>query len=171
MTLHSAVLEITLNAKSRNVNTGDLANPLDDLVTNDILIKHLGWRAKLLFTTESMPDLKLKEKSIEETINSTANARTCSQPPRNCVRQNAQKMYQGTKIFYVYMYGCFSFCFLVCKSNILFNRTNIFRDKTSFCQFLTWLLPGLKKMLILIISQHWRCQSVGMSCNFLDIDG
>ena len=27
-----------------------------------------------------------------------------------------------------------------------------FRDKTSFCQFLTWLLPGLKKMLILIIS-------------------
>ena len=41
-----------------------------------------------------------------------------------------------------------------CKSNILFNRTNIFRDKTSFRQFLTWLLPGLKKMLILIISQH-----------------
>ena len=27
-----------------------------------------------------------------------------------------------------------------------------FRDKTSFRQFLTWLLPGLKKMLILIIS-------------------
>ena len=43
------------------------------------------------------------------------------------------------------MYGCFSFCFLVCKSNILANRTNIFRDKTSFHQFLTWLLPGLKK--------------------------
>ena len=48
-----------------------------------------------------------------------------------------------------FVYGCFSFCFLVCKSNILSNRTNIFRDKTSFCQFLTWLLPGLKKMLIL----------------------
>ena len=42
--------------------------------------------------------------------------------------------------------------FVVCKSNILSNRTNIFRDKTSFHQFLTWLLPGLKKMLILIIS-------------------
>ena len=42
--------------------------------------------------------------------------------------------------------------YLHCRSNILFNRTNIFRDKTSFCQFLTWLLPGLKKMLILIIS-------------------
>ena len=27
-----------------------------------------------------------------------------------------------------------------------------FRDKTSFRQFLTWLLPGLKEMLILIIS-------------------
>ena len=27
-----------------------------------------------------------------------------------------------------------------------------FRDKISFRQFLTWLLPGLKKMLILIIS-------------------
>ena len=27
----------------------------------------------------------------------------------------------------------------MCRSNILFNRTNIFRDKTSFCQFLTWL--------------------------------
>ena len=40
----------------------------------------------------------------------------------------------------------------LCRSNILFNRTNIFRDKTSFCQFLKWLLPGLKKMLILIIS-------------------
>ena len=52
----------------------------------------------------------------------------------------------------LYVYGCFSFCLLVCNSNILFNRTNIFRDKTSFCQFLTWLLPGLKKMLILIIS-------------------
>ena len=51
-----------------------------------------------------------------------------------------------------YMNGCFSFCCLVCKSNILSNRTNIFRDKTSFRQFLTWLLPGLKKMLILIIS-------------------
>ena len=44
----------------------------------------------------------------------------------------------------MYVYGYFSFCFLVCKSNILFNRTNIFRDKTSFRQFLTWLLPGLK---------------------------
>ena len=32
-----------------------------------------------------------------------------------------------------------------CKSNILFNRTNIFRDKTSFCQFLTWLLPVWRK--------------------------
>ena len=50
------------------------------------------------------------------------------------------------------VYRCFSFCLLICRSNILFNRTNIFRDKTSFHQFLTWLLPGLKKMLILIIS-------------------
>ena len=50
------------------------------------------------------------------------------------------------------VYGCFSFCFLVCKSNILSNRTNIFRYKTSFCQFLTWLLPGLKKMLILNVN-------------------
>ena len=56
------------------------------------------------------------------------------------------------KQFHAYVYGCFSFCLLICRSNILFNRTNIFRDKTSFRQFLTWLLPGLKKMLILIIS-------------------
>ena len=52
----------------------------------------------------------------------------------------------------ILVYGCFSFCLLICRSNILFNRTNIFRDKTSFRQFLTWFLPGLKKMLILIIS-------------------
>ena len=49
------------------------------------------------------------------------------------------------------MYGCFSFCLLICRSNILFNRTNIFRDKTSFCPFLTWLLPGLKNQSILVI--------------------
>ena len=57
-----------------------------------------------------------------------------------------------------------------CKSNILFNRTNIFRDKTSFCQFLTWLLPGLKKMLILIIS-NTEGVKVLVCPAILDIDG
>ena len=51
----------------------------------------------------------------------------------------------------------------------LSNRTN-FRAKTSFRQFLTWLLPGLKKYNLNYF-QHWRCQSVGMSCNFWTYDG
>ena len=67
------------------------------------------------------------------------------------------------------MYGCFSFCFLACNSNILFNRTNIFRDKTSFRQFLTWLLPGLKKMLILIISNTEGVKVLVCPAIFLDI--
>ena len=40
-----------------------------------------------------------------------------------------------------------------CVDHIISSTEPIFfRDKTSFRQFLTWLLPGLKKMLILIIS-------------------
>ena len=56
-----------------------------------------------------------------------------------------------------------------CNSNILFNRTNIFRDKTSFRQFLTWLLPGLKKMLILIISNTEGVKVLVCPAIFLDI--
>ena len=75
-------------------------------------------------------------------------------------------------IYYDYhVYGCFSFCFLVCKSNILSNRTNIFRDKTSFRQFLTWLLPGLKKMLILIISNTNGVKVLVCPAIFWTLDG
>ena len=59
--------------------------------------------------------------------------------------------------------------FLYVIQNILFNRTNIFRDKTSFCQFLTWLLPGLKKMLILIISHTKGVTVLVCPAIFLDI--
>ena len=72
---------------------------------------------------------------------------------------------------YTNVYGCFSFCLLICRSNILFNRTNIFKDKTSFRQFLTWLLPGLKKMLILIISNTEGVKVLVCPAIFLDIDG
>ena len=74
-------------------------------------------------------------------------------------------------IISVYVYGCFSFCLLICKSNILFNRTNICRDKTSFRQFLTWLLPGLKEMLILVISNTEGVKVLVCPAIFLDIDG
>ena len=40
--------------------------------------------------------------------------------------------------------------------------------KTSFCQFVTWLLPGLRKMLTSSISNTNWCHSVGESCNFMD---
>ena len=43
-----------------------------------------------------------------------------------------------------------------------------FRLKTSFYQFLTLLLPGLRKMLTLSISNTYWCHSVGVSCYFLD---
>ena len=39
--------------------------------------------------------------------------------------------------------------------------------ETSFRQFQTWLLPGLRKMLTLIISNTKWCHSVGLSCNFI----
>ena len=43
-------------------------------------------------------------------------------------------------------------CNIICNLNISLKQNQILRAKTSFCQFLTWLLPGLKKMLFLIIS-------------------
>ena len=41
---------------------------------------------------------------------------------------------------------------LICNLNISLKQNQILRAKTRFHQFLTWLLPGLKKMLFLIIS-------------------
>ena len=52
---------------------------------------------------------------------------------------------------------------------LYFSKTELnFRLKTSFCQFLTWLLPDLRKMLTSIISNTGWCHSVGVSCNFMD---
>ena len=44
-----------------------------------------------------------------------------------------------------------------------------FRDKTSFRQFLTWLLPGVKKMLFLIISNTEGVKVLVCPAIFLDI--
>ena len=70
-----------------------------------------------------------------------------------------------------YVYGCFSFCFLVYKSDILSNRTKILRAKTSFHQFPTWLLPGLKKMFILIISNTEGVKVLVCPVIFWTLDG
>ena len=51
----------------------------------------------------------------------------------------------------------------------IFSGTELFFQlQTSFCQFQTWLLPGLRKMLTSSISNTCWCHSVGEPCNFMD---
>ena len=50
----------------------------------------------------------------------------------------------------------------------IFSKTELkFCWETSFHQFQTWLLPGLRKMLTPIISNTKWCHSVGLSWNFI----
>ena len=75
-----------------------------------------------------------------------------------CPKNDKDKIYaKGTKYIH--------------KSNILSNRTKIFRAKTSFRQFLTWLLPGLKKMLILFISNTEGVKVLVCPAIFSTLDG
>ena len=51
---------------------------------------------------------------------------------------------------------------------MIFSKTELkFCWETSFCQFQTWLLPGLRKMFTPIISNTKWCHSVGYPCNFI----
>ena len=52
-------------------------------------------------------------------------------------------------------HGYFSFCLFKCRLvDFLNNRIKFLRLQTSFHQFQTWLLPGLRKMLTSGIFQH-----------------
>ena len=52
-------------------------------------------------------------------------------------------------------HGYFSFCLFKCRLIDFSQEQNqILRLQTSFCQFQTWLLPGLRKMLTSGIFQH-----------------
>ena len=62
----------------------------------------------------------------------------------------------------------FLILFLYCRLVVFLRNRIYFWLKTSFCQFLTWLLPGLRKMLTSSISNTKWCHGVGESCNFMD---
>ena len=86
-------------------------------------------------------------------------------------------MYLSTLVYmyawmHVYMYMCFYHlyaCMKICmKVEVFSQKTELeFCWETSFCQFQTWLLPGLRKMFTSIISNTKWCHSVGLSCNFI----
>ena len=76
------------------------------------------------------------------------------QPWVNIV-ENILPSQQSAQSMSFFEHGYFSFCLFKCRLVDFSQEQNqILRLQTSFCQFQTWLLPGLRKMLTSGIFQH-----------------